>query len=748
MIALFFDCLPRALDWFWNSVNLERSGAGASFCKESRDIVAVERWVSAGFLILFVMLEYVESRTTRWVKAIWLLGQSNFSLFTSRITRDRFKFERTRFSSLRISGFEMGEYAGELPRKFISFHCLEKESNVPIDHNTEGTENYPDLPHRSEVEIVVIEETETSPTKSLAVLQVTGGKKTMIEERGDVNKESLVVGSHKCPLSSSDEGSEVLEKFLRDKLESFGSDGIENIAEVDPAGVLELLDLNLVDRGNTGSGVVTVDDEIPRGRVGDILRSELREKKIGGGSKRPLCGVDIGVADERPAKSVAFEVDDSGGKMSSERCTLVGVTDAGQSFPSSSRPDDTDYGTSELESIARKRVGSLSGGRVSEAAEPDLPAVSGATVQTGLGAARSKYYPSESARTLLKECFADNPPVQLDPHQQLTGMSSDQMIQFARAVGLEVFLATCWRMCCWKLAARLERMLVRREVDSLFRSVGQGPLSWRVWIHVLFILYQPLQSRLIVIVWRVIFLSNHAPVDKQMRLLASLKQKWPKLMILTVWRLSDRSVLMLGRSVNCIGGREKVGLTQLRPVGRMTVDMFSLRRCWRLPRLRKSLLLVLKIGWKIGIVFTAWSARETYQWNRGACMNWSDTSNRSIIWGLIRGCVPGVILRKHVGQMGVLCMGPSWKLRRSCLCIWMYRNWIMNVRSTMMWLKGSRLPLRKQVRGLWYKLSCCWFFWEEEANFGHWKNTGPRWECWRVILRAPLTSIGVWATFL
>ena len=59
-----------------------------------------------------------------------------------------------------------------------------------------------------------------------------------------------------------------------------------------------------------------------------------------------------------------------------------------------------------------------------------------------LGVGLSKYYPSESARTLLKECFADNPPVKLDPHQPVTGLSSDQMIQFARAVGLEVSLAT------------------------------------------------------------------------------------------------------------------------------------------------------------------------------------------------------------------------------------------------------------------------------------------------------------------
>ena len=89
----------------------------------------------------------------------------------------------------------MGEYAGELPRKIISFHCLENESNVPKDHNTEGTENYPDLPQRNEVEIVVIEETETSPTKSLAVLQATGGRETLSEERGNVDKECSIVGS-------------------------------------------------------------------------------------------------------------------------------------------------------------------------------------------------------------------------------------------------------------------------------------------------------------------------------------------------------------------------------------------------------------------------------------------------------------------------------------------------------------------------------------------------------------------------
>ena len=101
--------------------------------------------------------------------------------------------------------------------------------------------------------------------------------------------------------------------------------------------------------------------------------------------------------------------------------------------------------------------------RVCEAAGLDLPGSSRATVQPVLGAGRSNYHPSEAARTLLKECFANNPPVQLDDHQQLTGMSSDQMIQFARLIGLEVFLATF---------GMLEDVLLK-IVGKTGRSVGE-----------------------------------------------------------------------------------------------------------------------------------------------------------------------------------------------------------------------------------------------------------------------------------
>ena len=56
--------------------------------------------------------------------------------------------------------------------------------------------------------------------------------------------------------------------------------------------------------------------------------------------------------------------------------------------------------------------------------------------------------------------------------------------------------------------------------------------------------------------------------------------------------------------------------------------------------------------------------------------------------------------QRYVVRMDVHCMGRSWKLRRSCSCIWMCRSWITNARSIMMLLKGSRLRSPLQIHGL------------------------------------------------
>ena len=61
----------------------------------------------------------------------------------------------------------------------------------------------------------------------------------------------MIIGSQEC--LSSDDGSEGLEKYLRDKFDSLSGEGI---VEVDPTVVLELLNEKLVDRGSVGSNVV------------------------------------------------------------------------------------------------------------------------------------------------------------------------------------------------------------------------------------------------------------------------------------------------------------------------------------------------------------------------------------------------------------------------------------------------------------------------------------------------------------
>ena len=59
------------------------------------------------------------------------------------------------------------------------------------------------------------------------MLQVAGGEGAIAEEIDETNKESEIVGGQGCLLSSSDEGSEGLEKFLRDKLDSFSGQRLD-----------------------------------------------------------------------------------------------------------------------------------------------------------------------------------------------------------------------------------------------------------------------------------------------------------------------------------------------------------------------------------------------------------------------------------------------------------------------------------------------------------------------------------------
>ena len=69
----------------------------------------------------------------------------------------------------------------------------------------------------------------------------------------------------------------------------------------------------------------------------------------------------------------------------------------------------------------------------------------------------SGYYSSHSGKSLLKDYLEFNPTTQLDPSHPTTSFSVDQMIQFARAVGIEVSLASY---------IMLEDLLLKARVGS------------------------------------------------------------------------------------------------------------------------------------------------------------------------------------------------------------------------------------------------------------------------------------------
>ena len=122
---------------------------------------------------------------------------------------------------------------------------------------------------------------------------------------------------------------------------------------------------------------------MPGSRVNYILRSELKQERLGNVSQRLLCDVNADVASELPSKSVAFQFDDESGRLSSAAWELVGVSNAEQLFPSSSRPDYADYVTSELEPTARRRVDNVIECRVHEVVGMGLLCPSGTTKQHG-----------------------------------------------------------------------------------------------------------------------------------------------------------------------------------------------------------------------------------------------------------------------------------------------------------------------------------------------------------------------------
>ena len=118
----------------------------------------------------------------------------------------------------------MGEYVGMSPRNFISFHCLENESNEQKESNTEGTENFPDLPRSSESDGEGSDIGE-SPEKRLVELEVMPVCEIRKESAEEVDVTNLPNAAEKVQDVSHDESQIFVSHLLGESLEGLDESG-------------------------------------------------------------------------------------------------------------------------------------------------------------------------------------------------------------------------------------------------------------------------------------------------------------------------------------------------------------------------------------------------------------------------------------------------------------------------------------------------------------------------------------------
>ena len=356
----------------------------------------------------------------------------------------------------------MSELAGSLPRKFISFRHLGVESNaheLPEERELEDPQNVAEM---KETMTMQIGETCDSSAKDLWSRQGASVGVECVGARVGHEDRELTRAEKDCVLTSSDEDVEDLSAFVAERLQCLGEEGGENLIGSESMNVEEIL------CGSTGVGEdgrvnrqsvypnVTGDEGIvPGGRrlsqddeVNRVLLEDLGSTAICSTPKKAVWPIYTkrrsSVLDEPGGpvcKAVMLEVGSGSGTVgAAESRGIVTLTSGG--VPESVV---TGGGFSVLESIARRQADErIVGTGIDEEGESmvRVPPVDELFGQDFSRKERAKYYPSQSAKSLLKDCFALNPPTYLDPSHPATSFSADQMIQFARAVGLEVSLAS------------------------------------------------------------------------------------------------------------------------------------------------------------------------------------------------------------------------------------------------------------------------------------------------------------------
>ena len=393
----------------------------------------------------------------------------------------------------------MSEFAGNLPRKFTSFRLSGFESSalkVGEEQESEKPQNVEKVVGTSTVENG---ETSNSPDKVISVLQNVPVSSEVGLSGEKKNDHELTVAEKDCVMTSSEKVVDDLKLFVKEKLLFMSEQGLEQLVGHESVIVEEIFSGNLA----AGSSHIVesegiVGPEVNQGRTTSvcpgltfsanvegssfevfsrghdemdrILREELVGSRVASTPVKCLCPIYskrrssmLGGHEAPPFKSLRFGVADTIESVEGGDLLRSGITEASGGVEGS---DFTSGGYSTLEAIAKKRADERDRG-LFELSSGDgmvhVPRLETIVEEESVGAEKSRKYLSQSAESLLKDFFELNPPTHPDPSHPTTSFSADQMIQFARAVGLKVSLASY---------GMLEVLLLKARVGGGFQTVG------------------------------------------------------------------------------------------------------------------------------------------------------------------------------------------------------------------------------------------------------------------------------------
>ena len=112
----------------------------------------------------------------------------------------------------------MSEFAGNLPRKFISFRHLDFESSAHTLLEERESENPQSVGGMEEANNVEIGETYTSPPKASSSLQSPPMRAELIGAKLGDEDRNLTMAEKGCVLTSSDDDVEDLSAFVTERL--------------------------------------------------------------------------------------------------------------------------------------------------------------------------------------------------------------------------------------------------------------------------------------------------------------------------------------------------------------------------------------------------------------------------------------------------------------------------------------------------------------------------------------------------